>query len=176
MHQLCLRAPSPSHCSQYLPDTHKFMKTLLTYQGIGIVVEVPIQAKMDVDDENFTDFQFGSSQKSEIDPPLVFDSIWDCPGITLNIFVDDDGKTIMGWHCGYCLIPSIHGGSRFFNHHNASKALSHLTKGKDIVTCTGLWTIPANVVHTLTALMYSKTNRKCDIAVQKNNLHEEVEQ
>jgi hypothetical protein len=24
--------------------------------------------------------------------------------------------------------------------------------------------------------MYSKANRKCDIAVQKNNLHEEVEQ
>jgi hypothetical protein len=29
------------------------MKTLLTYQGIGIVVEVPIQAKMD-DDDNFS--------------------------------------------------------------------------------------------------------------------------
>jgi hypothetical protein len=28
----------------------------------------------------------------------------------------------------------------------------------------------------LTALKYSKGNRKCDIAVQKNNLHEEVEQ
>jgi hypothetical protein len=36
--------------------------------------------------------------------------------------------------------------------------------------------IPANVVHALTALKYSKANRKCDIAVQKNNLHEEVEQ
>jgi hypothetical protein len=40
----------------------------------------------------------------------------------------------------------------------------------------GLRHIPASVVHALTALMYSKANRKCDIAVQKNNLHEEVEQ
>jgi hypothetical protein len=55
-HQLFLHAPLPTHCSQYLPDTHKFMKTLLTYQGIGIVVEVPIQAKMDYDDKDLTDF------------------------------------------------------------------------------------------------------------------------
>ncbi len=146
------------------------------YQGIGIVVEVPIQTKMDVDDEDLTDFQSGSSQESEIDPPLVFDSVWDSPGITLDTFVDDDGKTIPGWRCGYCLISSNCGGSRFFKHQNASKALSHLTKGKDIVTCTGLRTIPPTVVNALTALMYSKANRKCDIAVQKNNLHEEVEQ
>jgi hypothetical protein len=51
------------------------MKTLVTYQGIVIVVEVPIQAKMDVDDKYFTDFHFGSSQESEIDPPLVLDSV-----------------------------------------------------------------------------------------------------
>jgi hypothetical protein len=86
------------------------------------------------------------------------------------------GKTILGWHCGYCLIPGNRGGSRFFKHRNASKALSHLTKGKDIVTCTGLRHIHANVVHALTELKYSKANRKCDIAVLKNNLHEEVEQ
>jgi hypothetical protein len=61
------------------------MKTLLTYQVLGIVVEVPIQAKLDVDDEDLTDFQFGSSQESKIDPPLVLDSIWDCPGITLTL-------------------------------------------------------------------------------------------
>jgi hypothetical protein len=60
------------------------MKTLLTYQGIGNIVEVPIQAKMDVDDEDLTDFHFSSSHKSKIDPPLVLDSVWDCPGITLN--------------------------------------------------------------------------------------------
>jgi hypothetical protein len=130
---------------------------------------------MDVDDEYLTDYQFGSSQESKIDPPLVLDSVWDCPGIILT-FVGDDGKTIPGWHCSYCLIPGNCGGSRFFKHHNASKALSHLTKGKDIVTCTGSWNIPANVVHALTALMYSKANRKRDIAVEKNNLHEEVEQ
>jgi hypothetical protein len=51
---------------------------------------------MDVDDEDLTYFHFGSSQKSELDPPLVLDSIRDCPGITLNTFVDDDGKTILG--------------------------------------------------------------------------------
>ena len=51
-------------------------------------------------------------------------------------------------------------------------------KGKDIVTCTGLQNIPANAVHALTPLMYSKANKKHDIAiaVQKNNLHEEVKQ
>jgi hypothetical protein len=152
------------------------MKTLLTYQGIGIVVEVPIQAKMDYDDKDLADFQFGSSQESEIEPPLVIDSVWDCPSITLDTIKDDDGKTILGWRCGYCLIPGNCGGSRFFKHRNASKALSHLTKGKDIVTCTGLRNILANVVHALTALKYSKANRKRDIAVQKNNLHEEVEQ
>jgi hypothetical protein len=85
-------------------------------------------------------------------------------------------KIILGWRCGYCLIPGNCGGSRFFKHRNASKALSHLTKGKDIVTCTGLQRIPANVVHALTALKYSKARRKHNIAVQKNNLHEEVEQ
>jgi hypothetical protein len=175
-HQLFSRTPSPSHCSRYVPDTHKFMKTLLTYQGIGIVVEVPIQAKMDYDDKNLTDFQFRSSQESKIEPPLLLDSVWDCPGITLDAIEDDDGKIILGWHCGYCLIPGNRGDSRFFKHHNASKALLHLTKGKDIVTCTSLWHIPANVVLALTTLMYSKANRKGDIAVQKNNLHEEVEQ
>jgi hypothetical protein len=54
--------------------------------------------------------------------------------------------------------------------------LSHLAKGKDIVTCTGLWHIPPYVVHALTTLKYSKANRKHNVAVQKNNLHEEVEQ
>ena len=152
------------------------MKTLLTYQGIGIIVEVPNKAKIDYDDKDLADFQFCSSQESEIEPPLVIDSIWDCPGITLDTIKDDDGKTILGWHCGYCLIPGNRGGSRFFKHRNASKALSHLTKGKDIVTCTGLRNIPPNVAHALTTLKYSKANRKRDIAVQRNNLHDEVEQ
>jgi hypothetical protein len=89
---------------------------------------------------------------------------------------DDDGKTIMGWRCDYSLIPGNHGGSRFSKHSNASKALLHLTKGKDIVTCTSLRHIPPNVVHALTTLKYSKANRKRDIAVQRNNLHDEVEQ
>jgi hypothetical protein len=152
------------------------MKTLLAYQGIGIVVEVPNKAKMDYDDKDLAHVQFCSSQESKIEPPLVIDSIWDCLGITLDTIKDDDGKTILGWCCSYCLIPSNRGGSRFFKHRNASKALSHLTKGKDIVTCAGLQHIPANVVYALTTLKYSKTNRKHNIAVQKNNLHEEVEQ
>jgi hypothetical protein len=152
------------------------MKTLLTYQGIGIVVELPIQTKMDYDDKDLSDFQYSFSQESKIEPPLVIDSVWDCLGITLNTIEDDDSKTILGWCCCYCLIPGNHGGSRFFKHRNASKALLHLTKGKDIVTCTGLWHIPPNVAHALTALKYSKPNRKHDIAVQKNNLHDKVEQ
>jgi hypothetical protein len=99
--------------------------------------------------KNHTDFHFSSSQASEIDPPLVLDFVWDCPGITLNNFVDDDGKTIPGWCCGYCLISGNPSGSRFFKHCNASKALSHLTKGKDIVTSSGLRKILPNVVHAL---------------------------
>ncbi len=117
---------------------------------------------MDVDDENLNSFHFGSSQESKFNPPLVLDSVWDCPGIILDTFVDDDGKTILGWCCSDCLIPSNCGGYRFFKNHNASKALSHLTQGKDIVTCTSLRNIRANVVHALTALMYSEANRKHD--------------
>ncbi len=137
------------------------------YQGIGIVVEVPIQAKMDYDDEDLTDFQFGSRQESEIEPPLVIDSVWDCPGKPLTL-----SKMMMirpSWAgcCGYCLIPGNHGGSRFFKHRNASKVVSHLTKGKDIVTCTGLQLIPANVVHALTALKYSKANRNVTLQFKR---------
>jgi hypothetical protein len=128
------------------------------------------------DDDKSADIEFGSSQESKIEPPLVMDSVWDCPGITLNTIEDEDGKTILGWHCAYCLVPGNCGGSRFFKHCTASKALSHLTKGNNIVTCTGLRNIPQNVVHALTALKYSKANRKCDIAGQRNNLHNEVEQ
>ncbi len=131
---------------------------------------------MDYDDKDLADFQFGSSQESKIEPPLVIDSFWDCPGITLDTIKYDDGKTILGWRCGYCLIPGNRGGSRFFKHRKAFKALLHLMKGKKIVTCTGLRNIPANVFHALTTLKYSKANRKRDIAVQKNNLHEELEQ
>jgi hypothetical protein len=131
---------------------------------------------MDSDDDKSADIQFGSSQESKREPPLGIYSVWDCPGITLDTIKDDDGKTILGWCCAYCLVPSNCGGSRFFKPRNALKALSHLTKGKDIVTCTGLRNIPPNVIHALTALKYSKANRKRDIAVQKNNLHDEVEQ
>ncbi len=60
------------------------MNTSLAYQGIGIIVEVPNKAKMDYNDKDLADFQFCSSQESEIEAPLVIDSIWDCPGITLD--------------------------------------------------------------------------------------------
>jgi hypothetical protein len=70
-----LRAPLPNHCSQYLVDTLKCMTTFLVYQGIGIVVEVPNKAKMDYGNKDLADFQFFSSQESEIEPPLVIDSI-----------------------------------------------------------------------------------------------------
>jgi hypothetical protein len=36
------------------------------YQGIGIIAEVPNKAKMDYDDKDLADFQFGSSQESKI--------------------------------------------------------------------------------------------------------------
>jgi hypothetical protein len=36
------------------------------YQVIGIIVEVPNKAKTDYDDKDLADFQFGSSQESEI--------------------------------------------------------------------------------------------------------------
>jgi hypothetical protein len=155
---------------------HKLMKTSSLDPVIGTVDKVPIQAKMDDDDKYLDGFHFGSSRESELDPPLVLESVWDCPGIILDTTVDDDGKTIPGWRCGYCLIPGNHGGPRFFKHRNASKTLAHLTKGKDIVTCTGWWNIPAKVVDALTTWMCSKTNRKHNIAVLKNNLNEEVEQ
>ena len=35
------------------------------------------------------DFQFGSSQESKIELPLVIDSVWDCPGITLHTIKDE---------------------------------------------------------------------------------------
>ena len=44
---------------------------------------------MDYDDKDLADFQFGSLQESKIEPPLVIDSIWDYPGITLDIIEDD---------------------------------------------------------------------------------------
>jgi hypothetical protein len=152
------------------------MKKSFLDQVIGTVVSVPIQAKMDDDDEDHDGLLFGSSQESKLDPPLVLDSVWDCPGITLNTTIDKDGKTILGWRCGYCLIPGNCGGPIFFKHRYVSKALSHLTKGKDTITCTSLRNIPANIVHALSSLMYSKANQKHDIVVLKNNLNEEVEQ
>jgi hypothetical protein len=162
----CTNAQRTHHChSHSCYPIHNLMKTSLANPVIGTVVKVPIRAKIDDDGKDLDSFHFGSSQESDLDPPLVLESVWDCPGIILDTTVDDDGKTIPGWCCGYCLIPGNPGGPRIFKHSNVSKAVSQLTKGKDIVTCTGLRNIPAKVVHALTTLMCSKTNRKHDIAV-----------
>ncbi len=85
---------------------------------------------MDYDDKDLADFQFGSSQESKIEPPLVINSVWDYPGITLDTIKDDDGKTILGWRCGYCLISGNRGGSRYFKHRNSSKACRTLRRGR----------------------------------------------
>jgi hypothetical protein len=44
------------------------MKTLLLYPGNDTNVKVPIQAKMDDDDEDLNCFYFGSRQESKLDP------------------------------------------------------------------------------------------------------------
>jgi hypothetical protein len=64
------------------------MKTSSLNPVIGNIVKVPIQAKMDDDDEDLNCFHFGSSQESELDPPIVLESVWDCPGITLATTVE----------------------------------------------------------------------------------------
>ena len=88
-----------------------------------------------------------NSQKSSKSlPPLVLNSIWDCPGITLDNFADANGNMIKGWRCGYCPIPGGLGGAPFFKYRNATKALSHLSsKGEDIVACKGYKNVPVNV-------------------------------
>ncbi len=51
-----------------------------------------------------------NSQKSSKSlPPLVLNSIWDCPGIQLDKIVDANGNMIKGWCCGYCPIPGGRG-------------------------------------------------------------------
>jgi hypothetical protein len=162
-----------SHSGSYL---HNGMKKTLLDPVIGIVVKLPIQAKMDDDDEDHSGLHFGLSQESELDPPLVLESFWDCLGTTIDTTVDKDGKTIPSWRCGYCLIPGNCGGPRFFKHRNASKALLYLIKGKDFVTCTSFQKIPTKICHALTALMYSRANRNHEIAAQKNKLNEEIEE
>ena len=108
-------------------------------------------------------------------PPISFRSIWDCPGITLDQIEDDDGKIIPGWHCGYCPIPGGVGPLTFYEYHNATKALSHLSsQGGDIISCKGLKNIPSNVRNAFTALMHYKLNKKSDCLSRKNTLIEEV--
>jgi hypothetical protein len=47
------------------------MKTLLAYQVIGIVVEVPNKAKMDYDDKDLADFQFAPVRNPRLSHPLL---------------------------------------------------------------------------------------------------------
>jgi hypothetical protein len=72
---------------------NKLPASLLKYQ---------CRQKIDSDYDKSADFQFGSSQESKIEPPLVIDSVWYCQGITLDTMNHDDGKTIMGWRCDNC--------------------------------------------------------------------------
>jgi hypothetical protein len=58
--------------SRYL--IHNYIYTLLSDPVIGTIVKVPIQVKMDYDDEDLDGFHFGTSQESKLDPPLVLES------------------------------------------------------------------------------------------------------
>ncbi len=101
-----------------------------------------------------------SQESSELLTPLLFRSIWDCPGMMLNQIKDGD-KIIPGWRCGYCLIRGGVGPPPFFKYCNATKALSHLSsKGEDIICCKGLRNIPSNVCNSITALKHYKNNKK----------------
>ncbi len=106
MHQLFSCAPLLSHCSQYLPNTHKFMKNLIDLSRY--------QHRCWSTNTGKNGLWWWRSQWFSIwlqsgiqDPPLLLDSVWDCLGITLDTIKDDDGKTILGWRCGYCLILAI---------------------------------------------------------------------
>ena len=145
--------------------------------GIVITLDNPI-SMVDSDDGSEYDGEHlhpSSQESSESLPPIVLNTIWDCPGITLDKIVDADGKTIKGWRCGYCPIPGGLGGAPFFKYRNATKALSHLSsKGEDIVACKGFKNVPGNVHNALTALRHEKVNKKTNRALQKNILIEEV--
>ena len=89
--------------------------------------------------------------------------------------VDNNGKMIKGWRCGYCPIPGGIGAAPFFKYRNATKALSHLSsKGEDIAACKGLKNVPVEVRNALTTLRHEKINKKSNHALQKNILLEEV--
>ena len=117
-----------------------------------------------------------SQESSDSLPALSFRSIWDCPGIsTLDEMELSDGKVISGWRCGYCPVPGGLGAAPFFKYRNATKALSHLSsKGTDIISCRGMKNIPTNVRNALTALQYSKINKKSDRIARQNTIIEEV--
>jgi hypothetical protein len=117
-----------------------------------------------------------SQESSDSLPPLLFENIWECPGITFNEMENNDGKIILGWRCGYSPVPGLGlGGAPFFKYRNATKALSHLSsKSKDIHRCKGFNNIPTNVRNALTALQYSKMNEKSDRVACKNTIIEEV--
>ncbi len=123
-----MHAPPPLTLT--FPDT-QWDESIIVRSSYWHYCQITNAGKMDDDDEDHDGLPFGSSQESKLDPPLVLESVWDCPGITLDTTEDEDGKTIPGWCFGYCLIPSNCGDPRFFKHCNASNALSHLTKGKD---------------------------------------------
>ena len=105
---------------------------------LGIIITLDNPIMVDSDDGSEYDeehLQPNSQESSESLQPIVLNTIWDCPSITLDKIVDDNGKMIKGWRCGYCPIPA----APFFKYRNATKALSHLSsKGEDIAACKGL--------------------------------------
>ena len=145
--------------------------------GITIKFEHPIMVDRDDhsdsgDEGNPRGF---SQESSDSLPPLSFENIWDCPGITFDEMENNDGKVILGRRCGYCPVRGGLGGAPFFKYRNATKALSHLSsKSKDIHRCKGFNNIPTNVCNALTALQYSKLNEKSDRVARKNTIIEEV--
>ena len=75
-----------------------------------------------------------NSQKSSKSlPPLVLNSIWDCPGIQLDKIVDANGNMIKGWYCGYCPIPGGLGAAPFLNTKMQQKRfLTFLQRGRTL--------------------------------------------
>ena len=102
-------------------------------------------------------------------PPLPpFGTIWDCPGIIFDT-VDE----IPGWRCRYCPHVSNIGGYRFFKYRNATKALTHLTRGADIAKCRGK--IPPNVRTALQVFALRKAELSAECIAQKSAAAQEID-
>jgi hypothetical protein len=83
---------------------------------LDIIITLNNPIMEDSDDGSDIDGDGLHQEYSESLPPLVLNSIWDCPGITLDNFADANGNMIKGWHCGYCPIPGGLGAPPFFKY------------------------------------------------------------